>query len=215
MDSKNDKSIKKEKEEAKRVVNLGFGEEYEYEDLEKRRLYLNSEVDECVIDSMVYHILRFNREDKEAGVALENRRPILLYLNTPGGNVIDGYGLIDAIRCSKTPVYTINQALCASMGFLIFIAGHKRYSMPSAEFLMHDGSTFSFGSTSKVQDRMTFEKEQLEVMTKNYVMDRTKIDEKMYDEKYRVEWYFLPEEAFKLGVVDYIVGRDCDIDDIV
>lgn len=183
MTEEKKRTVTKKEPAAKRIINLGFGDEYEIEDLEKRRLYLNSDIDEGIIDSMVYHIMRFNREDKEAGVALENRRPILLYLNTPGGSLVDGYGLVDVIKCSKTPVYTINQALCASMGFLIYIAGHKRYSMPRAEFLMHDGSTMSWGSSAKVQDRMTFEKEQIEAMTKKYVLEQTKIDEKLYDEK--------------------------------
>ena len=124
--------------------------------------------------------------------------------------------MIDAIRSSKTPVYTVNQAMCASMGFLIFIAGHKRYSMPHSEFLMHDGSTgIIFESTAKMKDRIDFEAGQLEKMTKDYIMSRTNIDEATYDEKYRIEWYMLSDEALKYGITDYIVGKDCDIDEII
>lgn len=123
--------------------------------------------------------------------------------------------MIDAIRLSKTPVYTVNLALAASMGFLIFIAGHKRYSMPHAEFLMHDGSTMGYDSTAKMRDRMEFETVELEQETRRYIMSRTKIDEALYNEKYRVEWYFLPEKAKEIGATDYILGQDCELDEII
>lgn len=101
------------------------------------------------------------------------------------------------------------------MGFLIFIAGNKRYTMPHAEFLMHDGSNFAMGSTAKMKDRMDFELGELEEMTRNYIIGRTTITEDVYKENYRKEWYFLPEIAKKYGVADYIIGTDCDIDEII
>lgn len=197
----------------KEIINYCLDDKDEIIDRENRHLYLNDTVDESVIDSLVYMILRFNREDK--GKEIKDRKPIILYINSPGGNVSDGYGLIDAILTSKTPVYTVNQAMCASMGFLIYIAGQKRYCMPHAEFLMHDGSSFGLDSTAKLKDRIDFETGQLEQMTKHYIISHTKIDEATYDIKYRVEWYFLPKEAKEIGVIDYIVGEDCDIDEII
>lgn len=199
--------------EYKDICNLTYLEKYEVEDLEERRLFINSEIDENIIDSVVYHILRYNRLDK--GLKPEERKPIYLFINSPGGSVCDGYGLIDVIQSSITPVYTINQALCASMGFLIFLAGHKRYSMKRSEFLMHDGSTAGWDSTAKMKDRMDFETKQLEQMTKEYIMSRTNIDNDLYDAKYRVEWYMLPNEAKQHGILDYIVGVDCTIDEIL
>lgn len=203
MDMKNVKS----------VVQMSYTDEFEVNDLKERRLFINDEIDSCIIDSIVYHILRYNKEDK--GLAIKDRKPIYLFLNSNGGSVVDGYGVIDVMTTSKTPIYTINQASCFSMGFLIFLAGQKRYAMPRSEFLMHDGSTYSWDSMAKAKDRMEFEAVQLEQVTKQYILNRTKIDEKLYDEKYRVEWYMLPEEAKRLGICTDIIGIDCDIDDIV
>lgn len=195
------------------IYNYCYEDKFAEEDLDNRRLYLNSDVDENAIDNIVYHIMRYNRIDK--GIPKEERIPIILYINSPGGSVVDGYGVIDAILTSETPVYTVNVAMCASMGFLIFIAGTKRFSFAHSEFLMHDGSTMGFDSTAKMKDRMEFETIQLEKMTKEYIMSRTKINEKLYDEKYRVEWYFLPDEGKKIGAIDYIIGKDCSIEDIL
>ena len=176
---------------AKPTIMLNPFEELDIEEINGRRLYINSVIDENVIDTIVYHILRFNRDDK--GIPKEDRRPIFLYINTPGGSVVDGFGLIDAVICSKTPIYTINQALCASMGFLIFLAGEKRFTMPHSEFLMHDGSGFACDSMAKMKDRMEFETQQLEKMVKEYIMERSDIDDDLYDNKYRIEWYMLRE----------------------
>lgn len=193
--------------------NYEYANKFDFEDNEGRRIYLNSEIDETLIDGAVYHILRYNRLDK--GIPVEERKPIILYINSPGGNVVDGYSLIDAICLSETPVYTVNLALAASMGFLIFIAGHKRYSLPHAEFLIHDGSTMGYDSTAKMRDRMEFETVELAQETKRYIQSRTKIDETLYNDKYRCEWYFLPKKAKEIGAVDYIVGEDCRLDEII
>lgn len=201
------------KDTAKKVFNMCLTDQFEIEDYTGRRLYINTNIDEGVIETIVYHIMRYNRLDK--GKPVEERKPIILYLNSNGGSVPDGYGLIDAITNSITPVYTVNQAYCYSMGFLIFIAGHKRFAMPSSTFLMHDGSSFAWDSTAKMKDRVDFETGQVEKYTKDYIISHTKIDEKLYDEKYRVEWYFYPTEGKQHGVVDFIVGKDCTIDEII
>lgn len=195
------------------VYNYCYEDKFEMEDVEDRRITINSTIDEFIIDTAVNHILRYNRLDKD--IPVNERKPIRIYINSPGGSVTDGYALIDAIRLSKTPVYTINLALAASMGFLIFIAGHKRYSMPHAEFLMHDGSTMGFDSTAKMRDRMEFETIELENETKEYIMNCTNIDEKLYNEKYRCEWYFLPKRAKEIGATDYIIGEDVDLDEVL
>lgn len=199
--------------ETSETFTYSYGDKFDIEDVECRKIYLNCEIDENIIDTAVYHILRYNRLDKD--IPIEKRKPIIIYINSPGGNVSDGYSLIDAIRLSKTPVYTVNLALAASMGFLIFIAGHKRYAMPHSEFLMHDGSTMGFDSTAKMRDRMEFETVELEKMTKEYIQSCTNIDDELYDAKYRCEWYFLPRKAKEIGAVDYIIGEDCNLDDIV
>ena len=198
---------------AKPTVMLNPFDEIDIDEINGRRLYINNIIDEEIIETIVFHIMKYNREDK--GKPAEERKPILLYINSPGGSVVDGYGLIDAIMCSKTPVYTINQALCASMGFLIFLAGEKRFAMPHAEFLMHDGGTGGYDSTAKMKDRMDFEIGQIEPMTKDYIMSRTSIDEDLYEKKYRCEWYMLPEEAKSHNIVTHIVSQDCDIDDVI
>lgn len=200
--------------DVKSTINMNYSEVYEIDELKERRLYINSEIDDAVIDTIVFHIMNYNREDK--GIDAKDRKPIILYINSPGGSVYSGYALISTMQCSKTPIYTVNQRMCASMAFLIFLAGSKRFSMCNSTFLMHDGSNgIGFESASKLRDRIEYETGQLEQHTKQFVLSRTSIDDKFYDDKYRVEWYMLPHEAKEHSICDYIVGEDCDLDEII
>ena len=207
-----DASFLLEEQDSKETFVYTSFDKREFDDLENRKIYINYEIDEEVINDAVYKILKINSIDKFTPV--EERKPILMYLATPGGSVIDGFSLIDVMLLSKTPIYVINYAYNYSMGFLIGLAGSKRYGTANSTYLMHDGSSFQWGSQNKVFDTVEFQKRQ-EDKIKKYILDRTKITEEMYDKKYRTEWYMFAEEAKEQGCCDYIVGVDCDLDEII
>ena len=125
-------------------------------DLQQRKLFLTTEIAQETVGDIVRHIMQFNAEDR--GVEVIKRKPILLYITSNGGGVGAGFELIDVIQNSVTPVYTINLGYQYSMGFLIGLAGHKRFATPNAKFLMHDGSNFIWNSGAKAQDQMEFQK---------------------------------------------------------
>lgn len=181
-------------------------------DLKQRKLFIDDDICQETIGEIVKHIMQFNKEDK--GIKKEDRTPILLYITSNGGNVDDGFELIDIIKNSETPVYTINLGYQYSMAFLINLAGHKRFATKNAKFLMHDGSNFLYSSSAKIKDQMAFQNV-VEKRIKDYVLANSKITEKEYSKKYRVEWYMYADEAKKNGFVDYIIGEDCRLDDII
>lgn len=181
-------------------------------DLKQRKLTVNFEIEQFGISDIVRHILQFNKED--AGISPEERKPIILYVVSNGGEVDSGFELIDAIIASKTPVYTVNLGYQYSMGFLIGLAGHKRFAMPNAKFLMHDGSQFIYNSGAKVQDQMEFQRK-VEDRVKQYIISRSRLTSEEYDSKLRVEWYLFADEAKEKGFTDYIIGVDCDLDEVI
>lgn len=195
------------------LVENGMLDDYMYlRELKQRRLFLDEEVNNDTVRPIVKAILRYNREDNE--ISIEERQPILLYLNTVGGEVDSGCELIDIIVESKTPIYIINMGYCYSMGFLIYIAGDKRFATRNAKFLLHDGTTIVGDSSSKARDRMNFN-DRIETRLRDAVLTWTKISKDEYDEHSRTEWYMFSDEAKSLGIVDAIVGVDCDIDSII
>ena len=185
---------------------------FHLQDLRNRKLYLNDGISQSSVAEIVKSILRYNEDDK--GIAPEERKPILLYIVSGGGEVDSGFELIDAIQFSKTPVYTINLGYQYSMGFLIGLAGHKRYAAKNAKFLMHDGSNFVYNSGAKAQDQMRFNS-RVEERVKEYILSRGNLTSDEYDAKLRVEWYMFADEAKERGFVDYIIGVDCEIDEVI
>ena len=193
-------------------------EEYErYLDERDRRLYLTSPIDACDYDydmsmatQLVDNILAFNREDRD--IPVTERKPIRLYINSPGGDITDGFAVVSAIKLSKTPIYTVNIGRWASMAFLIGITGHKRFSLPNMTFLMHDGQNFAYGSTTKVQDEAEFNKRYVKEVIRTHVLEHGKMTAEEYDRRVREEVYMLSSDALEYGFIDEIVEN---IDDIL
>ena len=194
------------------MKNCGTDELFWLKDLKLRKFYLNYGIDQDGIHEIARYILQFNAEDRVLDPA--ERQPILLYIASNGGEVDSGFELIDIIEQSRTPIYTVNLAYAYSMGFLISLAGHKRYAMPNAKFLLHDGSNFVWNSGAKAQDQMEFNKRQ-ELRIRDYVLSHSNIKQEEYDSNLRVEWYMFADEAKKNGCTDYIISIDCPLEEVI
>lgn len=191
-------------------------------ELEARRLYLYGEilsVDSCEdevepyispVSALVKKIMTINAEDY--GIRPEDRNPIILYINSPGGELIEGFPLISAIELSKTPVYTVNIGEWCSMAFLIGITGKKRFSLPYMTFLMHEASGFSMGKISNMEDKIDYDRKFGEQVIKQHVLRHSSMSEREYNLVAKKELYMLPEDALKYGFIDEIVT---DIDTIL
>lgn len=194
------------------VQEGGIDQIFRLKDIQNRKFYLNCDIDVYSVFDIVRHILQINRDDE--GVSKENRKPIIIYIASNGGEVDAGFQLIDAIENSVTPVYTVNLSNAYSMGFLICLAGHKRFTMPNAKFLMHDGSNFVYGTGTKVQDQMEFQK-RVDARVGEYILSHSKLTKGEYDAKLRVEWFMFADEAKEKGFVDSIIGVDAPISSVV
>ena len=203
-------------------LNSTIWELDDLEEFEARRLYLYGEInsdsssdcecDACIspVASIVKKIFLYNREDR--GLPEAERKPIILYINSPGGEVSEGFSLVAAMELSKTPIYTVNTGMWCSMAFLIGIAGQKRYSLPFMTFLMHEASGFSFGKISNMEDKIKFDRKFSDSIVREHVLRHSCMSEREYNLVVKNELYLLPEEALKYGFIDEIVS---DIDTIL
>ena len=182
------------------------------ENLDQRILIFNDEVNEGVIENYILYILKWNREDKD--LPIDKRHPITIVLNCPGGNVFDGFSVVDVIMQSKTPVRGLCIGMAASMGYHILLACNERIAFKNSVLLQHDGEIAIQNSTSKARDTMKFF-EDGEKRTKEYVLSRTKMTEEFYDKIYDQEYWMYATEAKTLGCIDSIIGEDIDLDDIL
>lgn len=180
-----------------------------YKNLEKRILWLDSEVDENWVEYARY-IINWNAEDK--GKPKEDRTPIKLFFFTPGGDLDVNFLLCDVIRKSETKIIGINSQLCMSAGAFIYLACHERLTFPKAKFLLHSGSAEGIsGTASQIEAYNAQYKKEIKQL-KDYLIDECGLPKKLVDSKMRGEWFFDSKEAVELGVANKIIDS---LDEIV
>jgi ATP-dependent Clp protease protease subunit len=120
--------------------------------LEDRIIMISGEVTQESMDVAVAELLYLNSKD--------NTRPIFLYINSPGGSVVDGMALVSTMNYVTAPVYTICTGMAASMGGVILSAGEKghRYCMANSQILVHPMSGGTHGRTRDSSIEMNYEK---------------------------------------------------------
>ena len=107
----------------------------------ERILFLGSEVNDAIANSLVAQMLYLDSEDSS--------KPIYLYINSPGGSVTAGLAIYDTIQYVKSDVVTICVGLAASMGAFLLGAGTKgkRLALPHSRIMIHQ----PLGGTSQRQ----------------------------------------------------------------
>lgn len=168
-----------------------------------RGLHLG-DIDNSIADSMDAYIRFFNRLDDEEKIPIEKREPIKIYIDSGGGDLMGTLTIIDAIKKSKTPVWTINIGQAYSGGFFIFMTGHKRFSYKNASFLFHEGSTGTHGDANKFNNWADFYKKVLKKL-KELVLEHTKITEEEYEKHVKDDWWLFADEAIEYGICDEII----------
>ena len=179
-----------------------------YRDEEERVFWLDQEVGTCATD-LIKMILRCNKEDK--GKTTEERTPIKIFIDSPGGDVTFMFSIINLIDISKTPVYTINYCTAYSAAAEILAAGHKRFAFPGSHVMLHNGSTSFGGQVDQVESMKKYFDSVLKKAT-DHLLARTNIDPKKLKKKGVVDWFMDENEALENGVVDYIIT---DFDEIL
>ena len=99
--------------------------------LRERIVFLGTQVDDTVADSIVAQLLFLDAEDPE--------KDIQLYINSPGGSVTAGMAIYDTMQQIRPDVVTICFGLAASMGAFLLTAGAagKRMALPSSRIMIH------------------------------------------------------------------------------
>jgi ATP-dependent Clp protease, protease subunit len=177
-----------------------------------RKIVFNQEIDDNLVENMVLMILQWNKADKD--LPIDKRKKIYIYLNSDGGDIVAGNLALSAIKLSKTPVVTVGLAKCASMASYILAAGHERYCFPNTIVLYHDGQTGYVSSGNKGKDIQKFYDE-LDKYNADFMIKNTNMTAEFLEKIKDREYYMFPEEAKELGIVEKIIGVDCDIDEII
>ena len=113
--------------------------------LHQRIIVLGQEVDDTIANRLCAELLLLSAEDPH--------RDISLYINSPGGSVSAGLAIYDTMRLIPNDVSTLAMGLAASMGQFLLSAGTpgKRYALPHARVLLHQGSAGIGGTAIDIE----------------------------------------------------------------
>lgn len=179
-----------------------------YKDYDDRNISIDYDIDASLFD-VTKQIMEYNRKDRN--IPVEKRKPINIYIMSFGGELYPAYALISTILASKTPVNTINMGVAMSAGLLILLAGHKRYAMKYSTAMIHQGSGGAQGTFSEMEEQQKNYRKLIDSM-RDYILERTKIDVKLYNKNKSKDWFLTDKEQVDLGIVDEVVT---DLDSIL
>lgn len=179
-----------------------------YQDEQDRVFWVTSEINDSLLD-LVKMIIKCNKEDK--GKPSEERMPIKVFIDSPGGDVCALWTTVKAIELSKTPVHTINYCTAYSAAADLLASGHKRYALPGTSVMVHSGSCM-FGGTMEQAENMKKHFDKLGKKVTDYFLAHTKVDPKTFKKKAPADWYMDEDEALKNGLIDEIIT---DLDTIL
>ena len=149
------------------------------------------------------YIRFWNEYDDTHNIPADKRKPIKLYIDSNGGYLDDTFVIIDAIKMSKTPVWTICTGTAHSGGFFTFISGHRRIAYPHSTYLFHEGVTGNSGTSGQFENYSVFYKKQL-AQLKDITLENTTITEEEYQKIKRDDIWYFAEDGIKKGFIDEI-----------
>lgn len=178
-----------------------------YKNLKNRTIWLETEIDESCLE-IIKDIINFNIED--AGCPVEERKPIYIMVHSPGGNLSETNSIIDAIKASKTPVYSVNIGCAHSGACFISMACHKRFAMKNSTYLIHHGEGQFSGTFEQVVCQLNEYQRQIECL-EGFIHENTKIPNDVFEERINTEWFVTAQEALEYGICDKIIDSLDDI----
>ena len=170
----------------------------------QRIVLLGTEVDDAVANRLCAQLLLLSAEDP--------RGDISLYINSPGGSVSAGLAIYDTMRLIPNDVSTLALGLAGSMAQFLLCAGTagKRFSLPHAQVLMHQGSA-GFGGTAADIEIYAEQLGRTGATMMRLIAEHTGQPlERVEHDSLRDRW-FSAGEARDYGIVDHIVERLDDV----
>ena len=165
-----------------------------------RILFLNTNIESTMANILTAQLLWLDQQSD---------KPINMYINSPGGSVIDGLQLIDTMNFINAPISTTCLGMAASMGAVILSCGEKgnRFALPHSRVMIHQASGGFNGKSEDVktsyEQLLRCQKDIYEILSQNIGVDYEEIERLCSN----TDKWFIGREAIDLGIVDKIVGE--------
>ena len=137
------------------------------------------------------------------------KRDIKMHIDSPGGSVLAGLGMVDVMRYINSDVETINTGMAASMGSILLSSGTKgkRSSLNFSKVMIHQVSS---GAQGHIEDNRI---SQMESEKYNYILFKMLAENSGKDfdfvlEAARRDKWLNAYEAMDFGFIDEVITND-------
>ena len=173
--------------------------------LKDRIIFLGEEVNEVSANLVVAQLLFLEAEDPD--------KDIYLYINSPGGSVVDGLAIYDTMNYIKPDVCTICMGMAASMGAFLLSSGAKgkRFALPNSEVMIHQVLGGAKGQATDIEihtrNRLKTKERLNRILAENTGKDyETVVNDTERDN------FMTAQEAKEYGLVDEVITNVKEIE---
>jgi ATP-dependent Clp protease protease subunit len=170
--------------------------------LNERIIFLTGDIEDYNCDLIKANLLYLEQMDDE--------KDIKIYINSGGGSVYSGLGLLDTMEYVSPDIITINTGLAASMAVVLLCCGTngKRKSLRRARTMIHQPLA-GFGGYLQASDLEIDAKEinSLKKELHTIISERTGKDYEKVEKDSDRDYWMDAEEALKYGMIDEIIRK--------
>lgn len=168
--------------------------------LEDRIIMVNGPIDSEMSASIIAQLLFLDSQD--------NHKDITMYINSPGGEIYAGLGIIDTMHLVKADVATIAVGMAASMGSLILTSGTKgkRLALPNATILIHQPSSGTQGKASDMEIDLN-ETLRLKTLVNTLLTESTGQSLETIIKDTDRDHYMNAQQAVSYGLIDQVIQK--------
>ena len=168
--------------------------------LKERIVFIGTPVDDTVASLTIAQLLFLEAESGE--------KDISIYINSPGGSVTAGLGILDTMNYIKPDVATICMGQASSMGAVLLSGGKKgkRSALPNSRLMVHQPWAGMQGTASDIQIHAQELLAMKERLNKILAVQTGKTIKKITDDTDR-DFFMTAEEAKKYGLIDRVLNK--------
>lgn len=168
--------------------------------LRERIIFLNGEVNDDVSALVCAQLLLLEAENP--------KKPVFLYINSPGGVVSSGLAMYDTMRYIQPPVHTLCMGTAYSMGSFLLMAGEQgeRAALPNASILIHQPSGGFKGQASDILIHAEETQRTKRRMTRLYAEHCGRTYEE-FERALDRDHFMTAEDALEWGLIDRILSE--------
>jgi ATP-dependent Clp protease protease subunit len=168
--------------------------------MKDRIIFLGTPINDAVANAVTAQLLFLESQDPD--------KDIFMYVNSPGGAVLSGLGIYDAMQYVKPDIYTVCTSHAMSMGCFLLAAGTpgKRFALPHARIMMHSVSASFAGSSPDLRIEAK-EVDYLEDELFKLFAEHTGQSLEKVRSEFERNSYMSPTEAKKFGIIDGVHKR--------